>query len=310
MDIKRSVCLKDKIWFRTGGNAVYFCVAASERDFAVAADFSLKNSLKFFVFGGGANTLICDDGFDGLVIKSGLNFLYQDKDKNRIVAGAGVKIQSLIDYSLEKGFIGLEEFSGIPGTVGGAVFMNIHYMGRFLGDYLVGAKVLDVQKNTLLTVDKSWFNFGYDDSRLHMKKHILVQASFQLSRGDSLMVCNAKARRDNIIQNRNARYPCRNTCGCFFKNFNDEEIDFLVDGKKIVSAAHYLEIAGARRGLSSGCATVSKKHSNMIVTRPGATSEDVIDVAIKMQELVLHRFGILLRPECELIGFKEYPLMC
>jgi UDP-N-acetylmuramate dehydrogenase len=226
-----------------------------------------------------------------------------------VTAGAGVLIQDLIDVCLNNCFVGLEEFSGIPGTVGGSVYINIHYFEHFLSDFLVRACVVERTTGNLLEVDVSWFNFGYDQSKLLEKEYYLVHATFALKTVDAVGAAYAKGRRDETIRHRSRRYPPSNTCGSFFRNFLDHEITLSVNGKKIPYVAYYLDKLGVKGELAVGNAVVSHQHANMLVTRQGATSADVIGLARKMQELVRDHFGMVPHAECQLVGFKQNPFI-
>jgi UDP-N-acetylmuramate dehydrogenase len=257
----------------------------------------------------GANILISDDGFDGLVIRPKLCMLDVDYENSKVSAGAGVGIQDLIDFCIANKLVGLEEFSHIPGTVGGSVYINIHYFDYFLSDFMTGARVIEKDSGKILDVDKSWFDFGYDKSKLLHGDHFLISATFKLKKGDLLDASYARGRRDEIIRHRIRRYPNSNTCGSFFRNFHEDEVPFLINGKKLLFIGYYLDKIGIKGELSVGNAIVSHQHANMIVTKPGATSADVVGLARKMQELVKERYGICPNSECQLIGFNGYPLL-
>jgi UDP-N-acetylmuramate dehydrogenase len=218
-------------------------------------------------------------------------------------------VATLIDYCLDLGLIGLEEFSGIPGTVGGSLFINIHYFQHFLGNFLAKALVIDRRTAELMEVDAAWFNFGYDASRLIDKMFYVVQATFLLQPKDAIACAYAKGRRDEIIRHRLQRYPNANTCGSFFRNFHLEELPFEIEGKKIPFVAYYLDKIGIKGVLCVGNAIVSYQHANMLVTKPNATSQDVVDLAKTMQQMVFDKFGISPQPECQFLGFEEYPLL-
>src|SRR5438552_938110 len=126
MNIEKNIPLHDKNWFCTGGPAKFYCEPQTEHDFASAVQFAKSNAQDIFVLGEGANILISDEGFDGLVIRPMLKTIIAD-DKGQVTAGAGAGIPDLIDWCLDHNLSGLEEFSGIPGTMGGAVYINIHY---------------------------------------------------------------------------------------------------------------------------------------------------------------------------------------
>lgn len=203
---------------------------------------------------------------------------------------------------------GLEEFSGIPGTVGGSVYINIHYYQFLLSDFLCSAQVIEKTTGTITTVTPEWFSFGYNSSTLHQDTHYLVSATFKLKPISEIEVAFAQGRRTEIIRHRNKRYPLERTCGSFFRNFFKEEYEQAKNGAQVPYVAYYLDKVGIKGNLRCGKAVVSYLHANMIVTEEGATTQDVLDLVTEMQNLVYKNFGIIPRPECQLIGFKDNPL--
>lgn len=308
MEIQKNVSLADKNWFKTGGAAQFYSEPTTDAEFVAGVLYAKQHNLDVFVLGLGANILISDDGFDGLVIRPRLTDISYDVAAGLVTAGAGVAMADLINGCLDHGLTGLEEFSGIPGTVGGSIYINIHYFEHFLGNFLVGARVLEVATGRLMDVERSWFTFGYDDSILQKKEYFLVNATFKLTSVDQVAAAYAKGRRDETIRHRNFRYPRSNTCGSFFRNFLMQEVPFLIKGKKLPYVAYYLDKIGIKGELTVGGAAVSHQHANMLVTNSGASSADVIALARQMQELVYKQFGIIPQAECQLVGFKEYPL--
>jgi UDP-N-acetylmuramate dehydrogenase len=309
MYIEQNIPLNDKNWFRTGGAARYFCQPETAEQFSQAVSFANQNKLQIFVLGEGANILISDQGFNGLVIRPMLKHVLCDNQTATVTAGAGVRMPDLIDSCLDQQLLGLEEFSGIPGTVGGSVYINIHYFQYLLSHFLVQATVIDRNTAQLMTVDRSWFNFGYNQSTLLAGNHYLVDAMFQLKSVDLITAAYAKGRRDEIIRHRAQRYPQSNTCGSFFRNFHPEELSFEIQGKKLHFVAYYLDKIGVKGNLRVGNAVVSHQHANMLVTQPGATTQDVIGLARAMQTAVHEAFGITPKAECQFIGFTEDPLL-
>ncbi len=310
--ISHKKSLKDKNWFKTGGDASFYCEPVTVEQFSKAFEFSNKKNLDVFILGQGANLLVSDDGFDGIVIKPKLSFIKKtdlDDQYALVTAGAGADFNELIIFCLNNNLLGLEEFSGIPGTVGGSVFINIHYFEFLLSHFIFSGQVIEKVTGALLDVDNSWFNFGYNYSELHKNLHCLVSATFKLKKVDDVTIAHAKGRAEEIKRHRAKRYPPRNTCGSFFRNFYETEVNLLIDGKKIIFVAYYLDKIGVKGQLKIGGAVVSYQHANMIVTSENALSFDVIQVAKEMQELVFKNFGIIPQPECRLLGFKEYPLL-
>lgn len=310
--IQSYISLREKNWFKTGGSARFYATPQNESEFQEAVLFAQSNQLEIFVLGEGANLLIADEGFDGLVIHPTITTITitEFDSKNVLVtAGAGLSLQAFIDWCLNNTILGLEEFSGIPGTIGGSVFINVHYFEFLLSQFLVSARVIEKKTGTIITVDNNWFNFGYDYSTLHEKNYYLLDATFKLKKANQLQTAFAQGRSTEIIRHRARRYPTSNTCGSFFRNFFDSEVTLEKNGKKVIWVAYYLDKLGIKGQLSFGGARVSHKHANMIVTNEKATSTDVINLASEMQRLVQEHFGILPQPECQLIGFKEYPLL-
>jgi UDP-N-acetylmuramate dehydrogenase len=310
--IQTNVPLADKNWFKTGGPARFYCEPTTTEQFQEAIIYASTHNLPIFMLGQGANILISDEGFDGLVIRPTLvktETIFLDESSALVKADAGVTMPNLIDYCLNNNLIGLEEFSGIPGTVGGSVYINLHYFNFLLASFLVSAEVINKQTGDLQTVDAQWFNFGYNDSQLHKKDYFLVNATFKLKPATAEKTAFAQGRKTEIIRHRAHRYPQVRTCGSFFRNFFANEVTLEVDNKKIIFVAYYLDKIGIKGTLRYGDAIVSPQHANMIVNLQNATSTDIITLAQQMQQLVLDKFNIIPQPECQLIGFKKYPLL-
>lgn len=178
LNIQYNVPLKNKNWFKTGGDARFFCKPQTAQQFQQALQHAQKHDVPLFMLGEGANILVSDNGFAGLVVQPQLQEIKEitrDNDHVLIKAGAGARIHDVIEYCLAHNALGLEEFSGIPGTVGGAVYINLHYFDFLLEHFLNSAQVIDKQTHEIITVDRSWFKFGYNQSRLQEKKTLFAQ---------------------------------------------------------------------------------------------------------------------------------------
>ncbi len=310
--IQENVPLADKNWFKTGGPARFFCTPTTSEEFKSALMYTYKRNLELFILGQGANILISDDGFDGLVIKphlKNIEIVRSSAEYAFVRAEAGATMPDLIEFCLHNNILGLEEFSGIPGTVGGSVFINLHYFEFLLAQFIESAEIIHKQLGTLHTVDSQWFNFGYDDSELQKKDYFLISATFKLKYGTDTQTSFAQGRRTEIIRHRAHRYPQAFTCGSFFRNFLPHEVTLEINSKKIIFVAYYLDKVGIKGTLYHGNALVSHQHANMIINIGSATSSDIITVAQEMQRLVKKKYNIVPQPECQLVGFKEYPLL-
>lgn len=310
--IQFDIPLCDKNWFGTGGASKYFAQPCNAQEFQESLLFATTKNLPVFLLGKGANILVSDAGFAGLTIRPCLLDIhhYESDGAVLVTAGAGVGLEELIDYCFAHNASGLEEFSGIPSTVGGAVYINLHYFEFLLEHFLVAATVINAATAAIEVVDRDWFQFGYNRSRLHCHDYYLVDATFVLKKISDLEVAYARGRSVEIVRHRNKRYPVKKTCGSFFRNFYVDEVQRIgADGKKIIFAAYYLDKVGVKGQLCVGGAAVSHQHANMIVNVGNATSADITALARQMQALVQNEFGVLLQPECQLIGFDHYPLL-
>lgn len=307
--IQENVSLADKNYFQTGGKARFYTEPTTNDSFAQALHFAQTNNVEVFVLGSGANILISDQGFQGLVIRPTLkNIEVAELDTTHVnvKAGAGTTIDELIKYCFEHHILGLEEFSGIPSTVGGAVYINLHYYEFLLEQFLVQATLINKKTLQTITVDTTWFQFGYDQSKLQEKEFFVLDATFKLRKAkNDFEVAHAQGRYQEIVRHRHRRYPYQNTCGSFFRNFHPEEV--VDTEKKLIYVAYYLDQLGVKGSLSVGGAIVSHQHANMIVTNKIATSSDVINLTKLMQSMVFETYKIKPQPECQLIGFDTNP---
>ena len=181
--ITSNIPLNDKNWFATGGHARYFCEPTTTEEFQHALAFAQSQLLPIFILGQGANILISDEGFDGLVIRPRLKEMAIITE-HFVKAGAGVTMHDLILFCLQNNLLGLEEFSGIPGTVGGSVYINLHYFQFLLAQFMVEATIIDRKSGQLQIVDPAWFDFGYDQSKLHDEAALFTRCNVQTKTGN------------------------------------------------------------------------------------------------------------------------------
>ena len=193
--------------------------------------------------------------------------------------------------------------------MGGSVYINLHYFEFLLEQFLIEAQIIHRLTGQIETVSPDWFHFGYNQSTLQREEHYLLNATFSLKQATDIETAYARGRSSEITRHRNKRYPVKNTCGSFFRNFHDHEVTLISNNKKMIFVAYYLDKAGVKGHLKIGDAIVSYQHANMIVNQGNATSTDIINLARTMQEIVHTQFGIIPQPECRLIGFKKYPLL-
>jgi len=311
--IQRNVNLADKNWFGTGGKAEFFAEPVTVEQMIFCLQWARDNNQTITCIGLGANILIADTGISGLVIRPAFRLITAVDDNNTDVlvsVGSGYSMHNLIDWCFENNIIGLHEFSGIPSSVGGAIYINLHFFQFLIEQFVVSAIIID-KDGTILTVDRTWFLFKYNYSRLHEKEYYLVEVTFRLLKVDSKTVAYHKGRADEIKRYRAHRYPTKNTCGSFFRNFLPDEVSLEINGKKAIWAAYYLDQVGVKGAVKYGGAIVSFQHANMIVADPvlNPTSADIIACARECQKRVFDEYCLILVPECEFFGFSDYPLL-
>lgn len=291
-NIKKDVILAPYTTYKIGGKADYFYTANSKKGLIRAVEMARKEEIPFFVLGCGANILVGDKGFRGLVIHNkAKNFKFEN---NLLIAESGAIIEDLISASSEKGLSGLEHFVGIPGTVGGSIRQNLHFLAPdrqstiFIESVVKEAIVLERGKEKV--IDKNYFKFGYDDSILHHDKDIFVlEIVFELESKDKNMI------KHQISENlawRNEKQPQLEefpSCGSVFKK---------IEG---VGAGRLIDKCGLK-GKQIGGAMVSPKHANYLVNTGNATAEDVRKLITLVQEKVFNETGFALVPEIGFIG--------
>lgn len=277
---KRGELLKKHTTFGIGGPARYWCEPADLNELSAVVSWCGRNKKEFRVIGGGSNILVSDKGVDFAVIKlSSVFFSKIASQGNRVLAGAGAPLSSLVSYCCSKGLSGLEFLAGIPGTVGGAVVGNAGTSDASAGDFVEFAVVMDYN-GTLRKVSGPASGFSYRDSAL--RRTIVLLACFRLT------AKKAKDVRESVksyVSDR-ARKQGGNwrSAGCVFKNPAAAPAGKLIDSCGLKSS---------RRGK----AVISGKHANFILNEGGASYSDVIYLMKKAARAVDKKYGIKLQPE-------------
>lgn len=281
--------------FRIGGPADLFYSADSADDLAAAITAARQCGIPFFVLGLGANILVGDRGFRGLVIRNCAHHFDFQKD-GRLHAESGVIMGDLIPQAVERGWAGLEHYVGIPSTVGGAVWQNLHFLSpaperertTFIAEVVQSCDILSAEGERR-TVDNAYLQFGYDDSIFHHRNDYALAVTFRLPHGDT-------AAMHRIIQEnlswRGARHPWLQfhpSAGSIFRK---------IEG---VGAGRLIDQLGMK-GHRIGGAQISHIHANIMVNLGGATAHDVRELISLAQQRVRDELGHELTPEIAFIG--------
>jgi UDP-N-acetylmuramate dehydrogenase len=285
--VRKGISLRRHSTFRIGGKADYFFTAGSARELADCLRFAHERELPYYIVGAGTNILFDDDGFRGLIVKNEVRGIERLSGQTRVRVRSGTPLSELVTFCLEEGLEGLEFAAGIPGTVGGAVYGNAGAWGASVGQLLIEGLLLD-EAAQALTARNDFFGFGYRQSYLKTRHLTILEAVFELQKGDPGLI---RERMDETLAKRKAPCPSDKMayCGSFFKN------PLMPDGTKL-AAGRLLEKVGAK-DLRSGGAAVYAGHANFIVNLGRAKAADILNLAREMKERVKREFGIVLEEE-------------
>lgn len=280
--------------FRIGGPADFLVRVRTADELERSVKAAKALDLPWFLLGHGANILVGDGGFRGLVIRcelDGIEFL----DDGRVRAGSGVEMYpDLIDRTVARGLGGLHHFVGIPSTVGGALWQNLHFLAPdrrrtvFIEEVLESAELLS-EAGSRITVDVDYFEFGYDESVLHYRADIVLSATFRLQ--PTPIEELRQVIRSNL-EWRDDRHPdlwLYPSAGSIFQK---------IDG---VGAGRLIDECGLK-GHVLGAAGIFHRHANIIVNLGGATASEVRALIDLAQETVARETGHHLQTEIAFIG--------
>ena len=279
--------LKKKNWFNIGGKAKIFYKAENLKDLIKFLK-KIKNKEKIFVLGGGSNTLITDELYDGVVIKLSKSFNnISILSEDIIIAGSIVSDKLLSDFALDNSLGGFEFLSCIPGTVGGGIKMNAGCFNREFKDILISIQVI-TKSGQVSTIFAKDINFKYRDSCLS-EDLIFLSASFKGFKKDKILI---KKEMETLKEKKNKSQPTRiKTSGSTFKNPVDQS-----DKKvwQLIKDSVPLDI-------SFGDASISEKHCNFFVNKGNAKFKDMKNLIEYVSKNVLKKTGINLETEIKIL---------
>lgn len=297
--------------FKIGGPAQFYIEVEKIDDLIKAVKTAQKLKIPLFVLGGGSNILISDQGIKGLVIKNNCRHFEVMQMKGRVknkkitvdsafaLAQSGVIMNQLVRFTIEQGLSGLEYQLGLPGTVGGAIFMNSNFpkKGTCVGDCVYRVKLLT--SDGVKEVDNSYFHFGYDKSILQETKEIILAVIFKLLPAKKEILWK---RGMEALNHRNTTQPKGASAGCIFRNISPSKALSIPTPNHITSAGYLIDKTGLK-GKRVGDAIISNIHANYIVNMGKATAEDVLKLIQLIRDDVFKKFGVNLELEVKLIGF-------
>ena len=293
--LRRDVPIGPYTTFRIGGPADLLYDAETGDELAEAIDAADAAGVDWFVLGLGANVLVGDGGFRGLVIRNRARHV-RWTDDGRCTAESGTVMADLIREAVAGGWSGLEHYVGIPSTVGGAIWQNLHFLSpaperertMFIAEVFESARIRKTAGERT-SVDAAYVGFGYDDTVFHHTRDVVLDVTFRLTRGDSDVM--HRILQENLSW-RGARHPWLEhhpSAGSIFKKLEG------------IGAGRLVDQCGLK-GFRIGDAQISHMHANIMVNLGHATAADVRALIAHAQAAVAAKFGHHLEPEIGFIG--------
>ena len=277
--------MKDYTTYKVGGKAICMVIPTDENALITLLSYVKDNNIKYKILGNGSNVIFNNKDYDGIIIKldnfNSLNILY-----NKIIVGAGYMLNKLALRVSRLGFTGMEFAAGIPGTVGGAVYMNAGAYKSDMGYILTSIKVLTPDYQIKVMKNKE-LDFHYRTSFLQNNKdYICLEATISLIKGNSEEIIELiNERKKRRLETQPLEYP---SAGSVFRN---PEGDF---------AGRLIEEIGYK-GKSIGGACVSEKHANFIINTGSATGEEVKELINEIKQKIKEKYNIELKVEQEFV---------
>jgi len=286
--IEKNISLKKNTTYKAGGRARVIVTPKNVYKLIELLKLLRENNLEYKILGNGSNLLFSDKEYKNILIK--LSKLNKCEIKDTVVkVGAGCSLIGVAYKTANLGLTGMEFATGIPGTIGGAVYMNAGAYKSDMGYIVSEVKVIDKNLNIATLYNKD-MNFKYRSSFLQQNKdYICIEATIVLRRGNKSLIKGVIEERK---QKRNMTQPLEfPSAGSVFRNPDNDY------------AGRLIEVCGLK-GYTIGGAQVSKKHANFIINKGNATGKDLHDLILFVQKTVLEETGVKLRIEQEFVNWE------
>ena len=274
--------------FKTGGPAEIYIIGKTLEQIQEVLKYSNQNNIQLYIIGNGSNLLVSDEGIKGIVLKIAVdNIKTLESDFGVLVkAGAGVKIMALAQILKKDGITGFEELAGIPGTMGGANYMNAGAYGKELKDIIVSTKAINKETGKIETLKNEEQELKYRNSIFKNRKYIIIETMLNLQKGIPEEI---ERKMNDFLNQRKEKQPIEYpSAGSTFKR-----------GEKFITAK-LIDECGLK-GYQIGGAQISEKHAGFIINKNNATSKDILDLIQYTKKKVFEKFGVLIEEEVEII---------
>lgn len=287
IDIREDEPLSQHTSFHIGGKAALLAFPSSRKELRAVLNIAREAGIEPYVMGKGTNLLVSDGPVDKFIVKtwSGVGNLTLAGD-DTIICDSGVSLAKLATFAMENGLTGLEFAHGIPGSLGGAVYMNAGAYGGQMSDVVCRTQFIDSDTYQIREIEGDQHGFGYRNSYFEGSGHIILGATLKLEKGDKSEI---KSRMTQLASKRKASQPLEYpSAGSTFKR------------PKTGYAAALIDEAGLK-GYTVGGAQVSQKHAGFVINTGGATFCDVMKVIDHVKETVFKTSGVELEPEVKIL---------
>ncbi|WP_419748619.1 UDP-N-acetylmuramate dehydrogenase [Clostridium perfringens] len=284
-DITVDSPMSEHIYFRVGGPADILVTPVNEEQVVNTLKLCREYNVPYFILGNGSNILVKDGGISGVVIKfNNLNKI--TTEGNCVTAQSGALLKDVSKAALENNLRGFEFACGIPGSIGGAVFMNAGAYDGEMAHVIKSARVIDENCN-IKNLTKEELELGYRSSIVMKKGYVVIEATVELESGEYASI---KDKIDDLTNRRESKQPLEYpSAGSTFKRPEGYFAGKLIQDSGL-------------KGFSIGGAAVSEKHSGFVINKGGATAKDVLDVIAHVQKTVKENFDVELHTEVRIIG--------
>ncbi len=277
--------MKKHTTFKTGGNADRFVYAENINDIKNLISFIKQNNIKSFILGKGSNVIFDDKGFEGVIISTE-NLKGLSIKENYITAFSGESLCKTANFALENSLSGFEFAHGIPGSVGGGVYMNAGAYGECISDILISTDYMNFDGN-IFTLENKKHEFSYRHSFFTNKNYIIISSKFKLNFSDKNKI---KEKMNDLKNRRMSKQPLEfPSAGSTFKRPEGYFAGALIEQSGL-------------KGYSIGGAMVSEKHCGFIINYNNASSNDILSLIEYVKKTVYKKFGVTL--ECEVKYIK------
>ncbi len=278
--------MKKHTTFRVGGNADYFVVPKTEEEVKNVVSLCKSEEMPYFILGNGSNLLVGDKGYRGVIIQICKEMNQIEVQGTSLLVQAGALLSKVGSAALKAGLTGFEFASGIPGTMGGAVFMNAGAYGGEMKDILAEVTVLD-ERGEVRVLKKEELGLGYRTSAVAKKGYVVLSARVELQSGDKKKI---EARMQELKVQRTTKQPLEYpSAGSTFKRPEGYFAGKLISDSGL-------------RGFQVGGAQVSEKHCGFVINKENATASDIVELMNQVIEKVQNEFGVTLEPEVRKLG--------